>query len=262
MSNVAVVPAQPHGMIAVVDALQARDVVDAVDAAAAHWTRRGMFPLDFYTLGAASYLDAIADVDAYAERAVALNPVLAAHFAGLYDVVIARLSTVFGPCALCTPLAYPGFHVFGHRPGHENNRVTIQLMQGLSASIHSDRQFEPHGAVWARFADVDLQQTMTFTLALELPTRGGGLCFWGDPSVAVYDDDGDYARYLKRDVDFRGQKGVEPPCVIPYRVGALFYFLGAGRHVIAPSWNLSPTDRRITLQGHGTRCDGVWRLYF
>jgi hypothetical protein len=29
-----------------------------------------------------------------------------------------------------------------------------------------------------------------------------------------------------------------------------------------PGYKLSDTDRRISLQGHGVKCDGVWRLYF
>jgi hypothetical protein len=262
MSAVAVVPARWHGMLPVLDENMAAAFVTAVDDAVAHWTRRQMFPLDFYTLGAASYIDAVADVEDYVARAAALNPLLQERFAALYDAVFAALGPVFGPCALHDPLAYPGFHVFGHRPGHANNLVTLRAMEDLSASIHSDRQFEPHTAVWSRFTAVDLQNTMTFTLALELPSRGGGLCFWGEPALSCYDDDGEYARFVRTEVDFRGKKGVEPPSVIPYRVGSLFYFLGLGRHVIAPSWALSTTDRRITLQGHGVRADGIWRLYF
>jgi hypothetical protein len=38
--------------------------------------------------------------------------------------------------------------------------------------------------------------------------------------------------------------------------------MGQAKHQIAPAFNCEPRDRRITLQGHGVRCDGVWRLYF
>lgn len=260
MSN-AIVPEKPHGYLPVLGAEDAAAVVVGVDAEVAHWTRRDMFA-DFYTLGAASYLDAVADVDDYAARAARLNPILGARFRGLYAAVVSSLSTVFGDCALHDPLAYPGFHVFGHRPGVVNGRFTMTAMQALTASIHSDRQFEPHGAVWSRFSYVDLDHTMTFTLALELPARGAGLCVWGDDTMAGYGDDDAFAAHVQNDIDFRTLKGVEPPMVIPYRTGSLFYFVGLQRHVIAPSWDLSPGDRRITLQGHGTRCDGVWRLYF
>lgn len=256
-----VVPDPPHGFLPVCGADAAAAFVQGVDDEVGRWTRRDMFA-DFYTLGAASYLDAVRDVDDYLARAAVLNPVLRLRFAGLYDAVIAALSTVFGPCALHDPLAHPGFHIFGHRPRATNNRFTITSMQGLTASIHADRQFEPHGAVWSRFNDVDLDRTMTFTLALELPARGAGLCFWGDDTMAGYGADDAFAAHVTSAFDFQALKGVEVPAVVPYRVGELFFFIGQGRHVIAPSWDLSPVDRRITLQGHGTRCDGVWRLYF
>lgn len=261
MTNPAVVPDQPHGMLPVLDAESAAAVVRNVDDEAANWTRRELF-LDFYTLGAASYIDGVNDVADYAARAARLNPILRARFAGLYDAVIASLEPVFGACALHEPLAHPGFHIFGHRPGATNNRFTVTAMEGLTASIHSDRQFEPHGAVWSTFNDVDLEHTMTFTLALELPARGAGLCVWGDDTMAGYGAGDAFAAHIRDDVDYRTTKGVEPPVVVPYRPGALFYFIGLARHVIAPSWSLSTVDRRITLQGHGTRCDGVWRLYF
>jgi hypothetical protein len=255
------VPEQPHGFLPVLEAADAEAVVRGVDEHVARWTRRDMFA-DFYTLGAASYLDAVGDVDVYLARAATLNPILAARFADLYSVLIARLSTVFGACALHEPLAFPGFHIFGHRPGTTNNRLTVNAMQGLSGSIHADRQFEPHEATWSRFADVDAVHTMTFTLALELPARGGGLCVWGDETMAHYGEADAFSAHVRRDIDFQALKGVEQPHVVPYRPGFLFYFLGQGRHVIAPSWDLSPVDRRITLQGHGIRCDGVWRLYY
>lgn len=262
MTHAAVVPERTHGYLSVLDDAGVEAVVAGVDAEVSRWTRREMFPIDFFTLGATSYIDAVADVDDYLARAADLNPALGARFADLYGALIARLSTVFGACALHDPLAYPGFHIFGHRPGTANNRFTTNAMQALTASIHSDRQFEPHGAVWSTFVDVDLTNTMTFTLALELPARGAGVCFWGDDAMAAYGQDDAFAAHVRNDIDFRAHKGVEPPWVVPYRAGALFYFLGPGRHVIAPSWDLSPVDRRITLQGHGVRCDGVWRLYF
>lgn len=254
-------PDTPHGFLPVCGVDDAAIFVRGVDAEVARWSRRDLFA-DFYTLGAASYLDAVADLDGYRARAAALNPMLRSRFDGLYDAVIAALSTVFGACALHGPLAHPGFHIFGHRPGATNHRLTVTMMEGLTASIHADRQFEPHGAVWSTFADVDLDHTMTFTLALELPARGAGLCVWGDDTMAGYGADDAFAAHIRGAFDFEALKGVEVPAVVPYRLGSLFYFLGLTRHVIAPSWDVSPVDRRITLQGHGTRCDGVWRLYF
>jgi hypothetical protein len=257
----AVVPAVSHGFVPVLEPTAAASFVQAIDDEVGRWTKRDLFA-DFYTLGAASYLDAVADLDGYTARAAATNPMLRARFGALYDAVIAALAPSFGDCALHEPLGHPGFHIFGHRPRATNSLLTIAAMERLTASIHTDRQFEPHHATWSSFGAADLEHTMTFTLALELPHRGAGLCFWDDPS-AVHSGDGDaYADYVRDAFDFDELLGVSAPAIIPYRLGQLFFFIGQQRHVIAPSWSLSPTDRRITLQGHGVCCDEIWRLYF
>jgi hypothetical protein len=257
----AVVPAASHGFVSVLEPTAAAVYVQAVDDEVGRWIKRDLFA-DFYTLGAASYLDAVADLDGYTARAAATNPTLRARFGDLYDAVVAALAPIFGPCALHDSLGYPGFHIFGHRPRATNTLLTIAAMERLTASIHTDRQVEPHHATWSSFAAADLERTMTFTLALELPRRGAGLCFWDDPSAARYGDGDDFAEYVRGSFDFGELLGVEAPAIVPYRLGQLFYFIGQQRHVIAPSWSLSPTDRRITLQGHGVRCDDIWRLYF
>jgi hypothetical protein len=262
MSDIGRIPTVPHGRLSVLSASEAEVTVTTLDTLVGHWTRRDMFPIDFYTLGAASYLDAVADIESYRALALEKNPLLATHFGALYQAVRRQFAPLLGPCVLHDALAHPGFHIFGHRPGQANNRFTIRAMEALTGSIHSDRQFEPHTAVWSTFHDVDLEHTLTFTLALELPSGGGGLCFWDDPSMARYDDDGAFSMHVKNAIDFEGLHGVPRPTIIPYRVGELFFFFGQGSHVIAPSLRLSPTDRRITLQGHGTLCDGTWRLYF
>ena len=50
--------------------------------------------------------------------------------------------------------------------------------------------------------------------------------------------------------------------VAPYTVGKLFYHTGHVLHQIIPGYKLQEGDRRITLQGHGIKCDGKWIIYF
>ena len=47
-----------------------------------------------------------------------------------------------------------------------------------------------------------------------------------------------------------------------YNKGEMVYFVGHLLHQMMPGINVQPTDRRITVQGHGQKCDGVWRLYW
>ncbi|BCU98447.1 MAG: hypothetical protein CM15mV22_0790 [Eurybiavirus sp.] len=43
--------------------------------------------------------------------------------------------------------------------------------------------------------------------------------------------------------------------VVPYKIGQLFYHTGHVLHQIV-GYKLDVWDRRITLQGHGVKCDG------
>ena len=48
----------------------------------------------------------------------------------------------------------------------------------------------------------------------------------------------------------------------PYRIGGLVLHSGHKVHQIAPANDGQRGDERITLQGHGIRCGGVWNLYW
>lgn len=91
---------------------------DVVLAAENHWKRR-VRGVDFYTLGAAYYLDVDEDGSlSYRERLSKANPVLSELFGGLYALILDRFEQAFG-CPFCfnDGLALPGFHIFGPRPG-------------------------------------------------------------------------------------------------------------------------------------------------
>jgi hypothetical protein len=67
-----------------------------VHALRSQWKKRRP-NLPFYTLGAASYLDAPDNnFSDYQQQAMALNPILKEHFSGLYDQVATRLSEELG----------------------------------------------------------------------------------------------------------------------------------------------------------------------
>src|SRR5258708_2029267 len=73
--------------------------------------------LPFYTLGAASYIDAQADRSLYYDRARAFNPLLQHHFGWLYDKLTACLAQQLGsPVSFAPAMALPGYHVYlAHR---------------------------------------------------------------------------------------------------------------------------------------------------
>ena len=83
------------------------------------WKRRAR-AIDFYTLGAAYYLDVNNDgLASYSLRLGKVNPALSKLFGDLYTLILERFEQVFGcPFSFHDGLALSGFHVFGPRPGH------------------------------------------------------------------------------------------------------------------------------------------------
>jgi hypothetical protein len=213
-------------------------VVDAVLALHPHWLQRHP-AAPFFTLGVASYLDATDDGRALYEAAAAQQaPLLDEAFGPLYQKVTATLAQRLGePVALARRQARPGFHVFLADPAFEEP----------VARVHCDLQ---HALLdWDGRTP---EATLSFTLALELPAAGGGMDVWAlrqaewlalTPAQRL----AAMAEAARRD--------------IAYAPGELVLHSGELVHRIAAT-PLTPTDRRITLQGHGVRLDGRWQLYW
>ena len=49
-----------------------------------------------------------------------------------------------------------------------------------SVHVHVDVQYEEHYEYWNIFKEVDLENTLSFTIPINLPTHGGGLYTWED----------------------------------------------------------------------------------
>lgn len=216
------------------------------------------FPIDFYTLGAVTYIDGY-NPSEYYRYAQDINPTLKQYFGWLYEIVFNKLSEELGePCILIDELAHPGFHIFGHKPNSQALENTKYVMEIPNATIHIDLQHQNHMEIWNKFNNVDLVNVLSFTLAIELPITGGGLNTWNCERAKEYQYDNDYTKRLKY-FDY-GEYG--EPTVVQYHEGKNFYFVGELLHQMGPGYNLNALDRRITLQGHGVKCDGIWRIYF
>jgi hypothetical protein len=216
-------------------------VVTEVLAQRARWIRRGS--AEFYTLGAASYLD---DADAYAAHTAELNPLLAARFAPLYANLRERLAAALGaPVVQANGKALPGFHVWGV-PG---------IPTGPHASLHFDLQYDK--LTWTDGPGAG-EGSLSFTLPLRLPRRGGGLSLWETTYERVQ---AFYAR-----TGFAGTLEDLLPLITervePYACGELIVHSGHQLHRIAPVPEVEPDDLRITLQGHARKSGGVWFLYW
>ena len=261
------------GYLKVLDQDAIDNTIQRVDLMKDWWIPRGVYcgeggftaseenPVDFYTLGVATYIDGITDIQYYYDYIKSQNPVFKDYFSWLYDLVIYNLWGEIGECQVADFLAYPGFHIFGTKPNEPPKMATKMYMEQPSATIHVDLQHEQHEFLWNHFKEVDLENTLSVTLPIQVPTNGGGLNTWEEESMKQYEIDNKYTKHMK-ELDYSKWGDYGEPTVVPYKAGEMFWFIGSLVHQIAPAYNADFNDRRISLQGHGVKCDGVWQLYF
>ena len=72
------------GSIEVLDDEQSKKVVEFVDNLEKIWVRREPDPIDFFTIGACTYQDGVADIKHYNRYKELVNPILMDDFSWLY----------------------------------------------------------------------------------------------------------------------------------------------------------------------------------
>jgi hypothetical protein len=225
--------------------LLSRDECHAVRAAIVElrpcWEQRSPeYP--FFTLGAASYLDAPGDRRRYHAKAREMNPLLARHFGWLYQKLADLLASHFGaPVTYPAELALPGCHIYLSHP----------VFERPIASIHCDTQYRLLD--WTGVTPADFKAAMSFTLSIALPQCGAGLRVW-----PVHHDEiaGENLQALVR------RAGNKSPDYFRYELGQLALHSGHMVHQAAPAERLIESDERMTLQGHALLCQGSWMLYW
>ena len=158
----------------------------------------------FFTLGKSAYLDG--NTIEYHRESVWLNELLYRNFSDLYDTVLECLAVQLGEeITLTQDLALPGFHIF----------PTDEKFLDMAGKWHTDY---PHVTL-----GLGEQGAQAFTLAIELPSSGGGM---------------DY-------LDVMG--GLHH---VPYEEKDLVLHSGLTPHRISGITEYCPCEYRITLQGH------------
>ena len=209
----------------------------------------------FWTLGAASYLDHVKKGEQYDKHRDYLNPVLHKKFNWIYEIICERLqSDLKEPVVIDGFLAHPGFHIFAAKTGSSIEQEYLKMFEQPLGSVHVDVQWEEHHDHWQKFKEVDLENTLSFTIPIKLPSGGGGLYTWAD-EVNPYS--------FNYTTNENKLAELESPAITNlYTEGEMIYFIGHLLHQMMPGVNVQPDDRRITVQGHGQKCDGTWRLYW
>ena len=221
---------------------EATDWSEQVLQASALWQRRAK-SIDFYTLGAAHYLDLNPHqtTDHYQTLVHRYNPSLWERFEPLYWRLAHFCADYFGGSfGFHENLALPGFHVFGPKPlAPDSFFNAVYFRQGGRVHSHPLPELLPSllGVSKRQLAS----SMYSLTLTLGLPAKGGGLNIWID------------------DVEREG------PVFCPYQVGCMYGFGGDLRHQIAPVPldQLGCTEsRRITMQCHLIEVDQMTYLFF
>ena len=261
------------GIIDVFDSEGVEYTIEQIDSLKDWWIPRGIYggeekafapseetPIDFYTVGAATYLDRAMVYDMIKEET---EPVMREWFEWTYETLLWHLWQEIGPCRFSAELAPPGFHVFSKKPGEPYKVASKEYLERPVATIHYDEQQHSHKKLWDDYisqgANIDLENCLSFTLCLSAPKNGCGLSTWGEDSVKCYDLNDDYSDHVKS-LEYGGYG--PPDAVIPYVPGKMFYWIGALKHQMSPGFNLGLHDKRITLQGHGVKVNDTWELYF
>lgn len=206
------------------------------------WSKRGEhLAAPFFTLGAASYLDASKDSESYYELAQQYNVVLESYFKWLYRKLEKQLSEALGlPVKPAPGLALPGFHIF----------LASKIFEKPVASLHLDLQYQ---LVDWKDKTIDPESPISFTLAIQLPSQGGGLWTWDvyKKDTEGLDSDAIYALLANKERQY-----------LPYSPGQLVLHSGHMYHQIAPMKDSQAGDERITLQGHGIRSENEYLIYW
>ncbi len=229
-------------------AKESRAVRDRLEEIRPQWIDRDpSHPGEAFTLGVASYIDAVDDkrrTRDYFGRVEHHNRLLHGHFADLLATLRLSLQEHFGArFSYSTKLAVPGFHIFFG--------AVLMRMQNLAP--HFDNQYlNLPMAVGA-----DPRFALSFTLPIALPRCGGGLDYWNvdreryqsDLSNGKIGSAADYPQLFR-------------PKTFPYEVGKLVVQNGFFLHRIAGTKGIVDSDERITLQGHAFRKGGTYIMYW
>ena len=224
------------------DTEEVHRAVQLVYSLRSYWSKKGDV---LYTLGEAIYQNT-RNMNNYYNAAEYMNPILWDNFFWLYKRLSQMLTQVLKESVLYyNQIALPGFHIFAF----ENIR------EYSGGGAHFDLQYQ--SLSWPTEAVVSFENPISFTLALELPTSSAGIDLW----------DLTYEEMISRRTQNSTSTTIElakdrPYTNYPYRLGQLVIFYGHVCHRISQIDNLKPSDRRITLQGHVIKVNGIWIAYW
>ena len=248
--------------------------ISIIDSLSDKWIKRGPDNSrhSFYTLGSVSHFEIPPEDERITPERMDFinknNEILSNNFKYLYDIVLKKVTDLFGNCEFVDGVPLPGFYIFGDIDCNDIASASPYGDVGGDATIHRDGLLKHLNYKWDTLGGAT--DSFAITLAIELPKNGAGILIWDQPDIGLYSDS-EYAKHHKS-LDFTANKhnaevlkaGVKNivPEVIDYYPGGIFWHYCGIYHAVGYSYKTLTTDRRITMQIFGVKCDGVWRLTF
>ncbi len=243
-----------------------------IDSLYDRWSIRKFKGGHYYTLGLATHLDGPTHEEDASEEYIARcresNAMLLKYFHPLYDKAVKEISTKLGECELIADGPLPGFYIYGE-PKSRKEPIELERTETVSA-IHRDVQVDRLNYLWNRYSDVDNTTTMSFTFAIDVPKFGASIALWDQEDKGLFSNT-EYAKWAKS-IDYTSypdnvymlENNIKNkiPDIVQHKPGQIFFQEGAIYHAVGHTQKPMSNDRRITLQGFGKKCDGVWRLCF
>jgi hypothetical protein len=260
-----------HKVVDILSKEECLDYVNVIDSLSNLWSKRTIADTHHYTLGTATYLDIEPYGEITQERINLIkksNEMLKENFSTLYDKVLKYVEQEYGPAELVVDGPIPGIFIYGEPKPNKMVQELIEPARGR-VSLHTDGQERCLEYIWSTYNDVQ-KETLAFTLALEMPQNGAAFLLWDQPDLGFYSKKESASLYKTYDYTenpynikvFDENIINKIPEVIEHIPGKMLIQSGEQWHATGFSTKPYNTDRRITLQGFGVKCDGVWRLFF
>ena len=238
----------------------------------------------YYTLGSTLYMDARdRGWKFYKNLSEMYNRVLIKKLGWLYERFIFELSEYLGECKYEDDLALPGFHIyeFGAAPDKRKHH----------RCLHYDGQwFYGRNYFKEKYTNIDFRNQLSYTFTIKVPHNGAAIALWDLPDNKRKKAEGIQSRFPHDVIDryqtldyvkeIKDNKTIEDPwkfklfdedcgdleqympVIIPHLEGHSFYYYGMIMHQMILGDDFNRGDYRITFQGHGLKCDGIWRLFW
>lgn len=242
-----------------------------IESLSDEWTSRGSDEYIYYTLGAVSHMDAPQD-SPITKETISLfnekNKIISNNFQYLYKIITDKVTELFGPCEIVDDVPAPGFYIFGSKKNNEAQKLSPSGDFEGQTTIHKDGLFHMLNYKWEKYGGAT--DSFGMTLCLEIPKHGTGILIWDQPDIGLYSN----SQYAVRSKAFDFTKNESNadiiknniknpiPETIDYKPGYVFWQHGGIYHAVGYSIDTLNTDRRITMQVFGIKCDGIWRLVF